>query len=204
MSGIIIIAPFLAALTCGGLWLVLQFIRRLCSPGERLRRSSVMLLVLFVWFVWFPVATIGYLIGLSHALTDTGTNLTWQAANKVLLTFDLPASAKAVDVYSSLATGLTDAADFTIAEQDFLDWLAKNDWKAREFVSTESGIRWVSPGEQEVDQEFVCVSPLNCDHDMEVRNGYEYTEIDERNRDAVFDIVYDKQLQRAFVRRTTF
>lgn len=202
MSGIFFIAPLLAFFTCGVVWLAFRLFR-LKYPSVWVSRLGCAIPVLL-----FPLATIVFFVGLPKAMTKTGTNATPQVANNALLTFDVPATATAVDFRSCIFSGTIDEAHFTIGERDFLDWLESKGWKSREFYTDEDGFHWTEPPADEIAGDSVWIQPWPFDSDdsdfIEIKNGYEYTEVDEARSDAGFNIVYDKDTHRAYAWRTTF
>ena len=187
MSGIVVIAPFYALLTSGAVWLAFRVCRRRFPSVWMSRLGFAIPLLLF------PIATVGFFVGITNAMTETGTSATPQVANNALLTFDVPSTATAVDFRHAFFAGTIDEANFTIAEDDFLKWLKSNGWKSRRFSAGETGY------------DAVWIWPLRLDGEhTEIKNGYEYTERDEVDLDAGFNIVYDSDTRRAYVWRTTF
>ena len=70
MSGILAIAPLFAFLTCGAVWLVFRIYRRR-FPSAWMSRLGCAIPILL-----FPFATVGSFVGLTNAMTETGTNAT--------------------------------------------------------------------------------------------------------------------------------
>ncbi|MBX3448607.1 MAG: hypothetical protein KF777_03555 [Planctomycetaceae bacterium] len=202
MSGIVFIAPFLAFLACGAVWLLFRIFRRKFPLVWLSRLGCAIPLMLF------PFATVGFFGGLTNAVTKTGTNATPQVANNALLTFDVPSTATAVDFRHAYFSGTIDAANFTIAEEDFLSWLKSKGWKTRKFQADERGFHGAEPSAGETGNDSVWISPLRLGGDdtghIEIKNGYEYIERDEVNLDAGFNVVYDRDTRRAYIWRTTF
>jgi hypothetical protein len=202
MSGIIFIAPFLAFLACCVLWLAFRISRRR-FPSVWMRRLGCATPLLL-----FPFLTVAFFVGLWNAMTETGTNAVPQVANNVLLTFDVPSTAKAIDFRHAFFSGTIDEANFTISEEDFLGWLDTKGWKSREFYTDKNGFHWTESAPEATNDDSLWIRPLRLDDDntgeIKIQNGYEYTERDENNLDAGFHIVYDRDTHRAYVRRTTF
>ena len=202
MSSLFLIAPFFAFLTCIGVWIALRFFVAKNSTNNR-RLASCLISVLL-----FPVVTAGFFVALPLAMSKSGTDATPHIANQALVTFDVPSSATAVDFRHAFFSGTIDEANFSIDEVDFKNWLASNGWKSRELVTDQNGSRWKDSALHDEKDNEIRVRPIRLrgteSKYLAIKNGYVFSSQDPRHPDSGFNIVYDKDTNRAYVWRTTY
>lgn len=77
----------------------------------------------------FPLLVIAVAFYLPPAMRREASGATSEQANRNLRFLDLPQAASNVTYRHDMYAGLTEAAEFTIEEQGFLDWAAENQWQ---------------------------------------------------------------------------
>jgi len=204
MSGIFVIAPLLAFLATLLLWAMIRIAVWWCGNGSQLRaigRATALIsfpLFCVILFLWLPAV-----------MTNSGIGVTARIANERLLTISVPETALEVDYRSAIFSGLTDAADFTVDEAAFLEWMSGNEWTPASFFSDETGIHWTRDNRFS-SLDIVSVTPVKVmlegrGGDLDVRNGYYFDDYDKSSSDdSGLTVVYDSDRHRAYVWRTTF
>lgn len=203
MSSLFFIAPLLALVVCFVASELVQFtLQRYwrAAPAKSLASLSALIV--------FPVATVLLFRYLPAATTYSGLGVSAQAANEYLTTFDVPSVATNVDYHHSFFSGLTDAADFDIAEADFLQWMANADRKPLGFSTVAHQIQWDDgktlhrPTSIQVHS---VAAMLNHQREIEIEHGYYFDDYAARGSvDNGLTVVYDLQKKRAYIWRTTY
>lgn len=206
MSGALAIAPILAGIVCAVTWRCLRWALRNC--GYRHVNTLGCLLV----FPLFPFVCFGMFFGVIAVTTYQGLSVTPTVANKSLMFIEVPKQATNVDFRNSLFQGITDAADFTLTESIFMEWMNAQDWEPERF-SYEGSMTIVETDANGNETQMtelmgVSVTPVRSLIDsvresVVVQNGYEYEHV-HGPADAVSFVVYDIDTGRVYVQRTTF
>jgi hypothetical protein len=204
MSGILFTAPFLAILTSIATFVVARIF---AARFDRTRQSKYF--GYGVSLLMFPIACIFFFSWLPRFTTQSGHNVSAHLANEHLGTFDIPASATNVDYRHSHFDGLIDAADFNIAESDFMNWMAGNHWAPIAFSTVGVRIQWAD-GQDHRDLEPPVVTPVSFmldgrHEEVRIDNGFYFDDYDPRgNDDSGLTVVYDSDKERAYVCRTVY
>lgn len=155
-------------------------------------------------FIAFLVLTVLYFNLIPKFTTTVGANSTPEEANAHLRFFDVPSNARNVDYRHAYLSGTVDEAHFDMKADDFLTWMAENDWEPQEFFTDEKGFQWKNENAAKEMQSYQGVTSLRTSEFYEIANGFRFDEYDEENIDSGFSIVYDKDEQRAYMWHTTF